>query len=136
MKLDTKVRQTSLMRFSFMKIYQNVEPIDKMKMNSKLIFFKRGTWFWRVDPEVPSIRMVILDDMSPTKNSYFEFFMAGLLCTNNINLMSLKKLNQIYINNIKLLFQQFSMVRSYVKLNGKTKKIMICINNKWNSYWN
>ena len=43
--------------------------------------------FGEVDPEVPSIRMVILYNMSPTQKLTFEFFMTGLLCTDNINLM-------------------------------------------------
>ena len=43
--------------------------------------------FGEVYPEIPSIRMVILYNMSPTQKLTFKIFMTGLLCIDNINLM-------------------------------------------------
>ena len=50
-------------------------------------FSKEELDFGEVDPEIPSIRMVILYNMSPTQKLTFKIFMTGLLCIDNINLM-------------------------------------------------
>ena len=89
-----------------MKIYRNAELIENSEDELQAAFSIEELDFGEVDPEVPSKRMVILYNMSPTQKLTFEFFKTGLLCTDNINLMPISgEIEPNSHKNIKLVLK-------------------------------